>query len=107
MRAIRLLALTAQVMLKHLMRTMLPALALTLVLAFASAPSWAQKHVPDATPVQLPSDPSLRPPPPEDPDPPPSLYDAATGVSISAPTSMTTGSTAYVTVTIRNSGTTT
>jgi hypothetical protein len=44
-------------------------------------------------------------PPPDDPDPTP--YDAATGVSISAPTTMAPGATAYVTVTIRNSGTTT
>ena len=63
-------------------------------------------QVPSATSTPVaPPVANLRPPP-DDPDPP-APYDAATGVSIAAPSTMAPGSTAYVTVTIRNSGTTT
>jgi len=95
----------APAMLKRLMRTLLAALAVVLMLAFASGTSWAQRVI-DAPTIQAPPGSTMLPPP-DDPDPQPSYYDAATGVSISAPSTMAPGSTAYVTVTIRNSGTTT
>jgi len=95
----------APAMLKRLMRTLLAALAVVLMLAFASGTSWAQRVI-DAPNIQAPPGSTMLPPP-DDPDPQPSYYDAATGVSISAPSTMAPGSTAYVTVTIRNSGTTT
>jgi len=95
-------------MLKRLMRTMLLALAVVLMLTFASGTSWAQNHTIDAPDIQAPPGSTLLPPPPPDePDPQPNYYDAATGVNIAAPSTMAPGSTAYVTVTIRNSGTTT
>jgi RHS repeat-associated protein len=96
----------APAMLKRLMRTLLAALAVVLMLAFSSGTSWAQRVI-DAPNIQAPPSPSIQMPPPDDPDPQPSYYDAATGVSISAPSTMAPGATAYVTVTIRNSGTTT
>jgi RHS repeat-associated protein len=81
----------------------MPALAVALLLVLGGGTSWAQTAVPTGpdtqpTPAYL--------PPPDDPDPP-AQYDDAAVVSISAPATMTPGSTAYVTVTMRNSGTTT
>jgi RHS repeat-associated protein len=81
----------------------MPALAVALLLVLGGGTSWAQTAVPTGPDTQ-PSPAYL--PPPDDPDPP-AQYDDAAVVSISAPATMTPGGTAYVTVTMRNSGTTT
>lgn len=87
-------------------RTLLQSLALALLLLCVSGASWAQLGTSTTPVIQAPPGTNYLPPPPDDPEPP-APYDAATGVSISAPSTMAPGSTAYVTVTIRNSGTTT
>jgi RHS repeat-associated protein len=91
-------------------QTLLPALAVALLLVLSTGTTWAQTThaVPTVSDMQLPPSTDIQILPPDDPgDPAPTPYDDAAGVSISAPATMTTGSTAYVTVTMRNSGTTT
>jgi RHS repeat-associated protein len=86
-------------------RTLLPALAIALLLVLGPGTSWAQTThaVPTASDIQPPPGTNIQEPPP-DPDPP---FDDATAVGISAPATMAPGSTAYVTVTMQNTGTTT
>jgi RHS repeat-associated protein len=77
MRAFRHLAFIAGAMLRLSLRGLLPAMAMSLLLAiFPAGAAYAQT-------------------------------DAATGVNITAPSTMAPGDTAYVTVTMRNTGTTT
>jgi RHS repeat-associated protein len=82
---------------------MAPACVFAVLLVLGMGTSWAQTHqVPTAPDIQVPPGTNYLPPP-DDPEPP---YDDADG-SISAPATMAPGETAYVTVTMRNTGTTT
>jgi RHS repeat-associated protein len=94
-------------MLRRYVGSALPALVIALLLALVTGTSWAQTRTPDAPDIPAVPGTNTEMPTPDKPGLALDLSDAATGVNISAPSTMAPGSTAYVTVTIRNSGTTT